>query len=224
LVKIIDYKNNQYHKVRHSEYLESNDLYSAWSDYAAYTYFRDVLPGEYILEFGGGLGNNLARIAKKAEVWMVEPSEIGCSKALQTGIKVAADLNDIPIKEFDYILCRHVLEHLDNPLSILRDLLGRLRKNGVFILILPVEKIDLAPIKEEIDYHLYAWNPRTVSNLLQRAGFQMLQYKYNYYTGRRILMPIYHSIGLKAYAFGMQILGRLFHARELIVLAKRRDA
>ncbi len=85
--------------------------------------------------------------------------------------------------KFDVILCRHVLDHFDNPLECLLNFKCLLNQNGQLKLILPIEKIK-SLVNNEIDYHLYCWTPRTICNLLVKAGYTNIKYKYNYFTGK----------------------------------------
>ena len=51
----IDYKSDEYHKNRHPEFINSETLTLAWSEFANLEYFRNCF-SQNILEFGGGLG------------------------------------------------------------------------------------------------------------------------------------------------------------------------
>ena len=217
--KIVDYQKNEYHNVRHKELIDDKELMTAWSYFADMAYFGEVRSGMSILEFGGGLGNNLIRVSGRAKATMVEPSEIGRNYAAQLGINAIPDLASLNGELFDFILCRHVLEHVDNPLIVLRELHAALKANWQLILVVPFEKPDLRPADDDIDYHLYCWNPQTLKNLLNRAGFCVDNYWYEYYGAKRKLMPVFKHFGGGAYARLVQRVGKIFGYRELVFSA-----
>lgn len=215
--KLVDYKNEKYHRERHPEFIESEELNLIWSEFAFQIYFNGLKSSLKVLEFGGGLGYNLFTANKFYDCYMIEPSDFGRQFAEKFGIKTFYDIPELlknDVKKFDKILCRHVLEHLENPKETLFMLKELLKEDGELILILPYEKNE-RPIKNEKDYHLYCWTPRTAINLLKAVGFNNITYKYNYFTGKRILLPIYKIFGLKIYSIALQILGKIFNAREL---------
>jgi hypothetical protein len=94
-----------------------------------------------------------------------------------------------------------------------------LNQNGKLKLIIPLEK-KLIPEVNEIDYHLYCWTPRTIYNLLNKAGYTNITYKYNYFTGKRILLPIYKLFGVVYYRLFMKLLGKLSNSKELYIQAE----
>jgi len=217
---MVDYALNDYHRARHSELIDSSELRSAWSEVAERLYFRGLRPGSRILEFGGGLGANLISVAARHETWMVEPSQIGRDIAASAGIRTAALLAEIdPSVSFDFILCRHCLEHVDEPFSVLRSLKERMREGSNLMLVLPVEKADLMPSDHDIDHHLYAWHPRAIVNLLSRVGFRVAEVRFEFFDGRRRLLPLRRLAGAKPYVTAVRYLGRALRSRELVVSA-----
>lgn len=219
-VDLVDYCSNDYHERRHPELLENPELLQAWAYFADLAYFQHVEPGQSVLEFGGGLGNNLLTVRKRAMTWMVEPSAIGRETAQQSGIRVAASLAELNGQRFDTVLCRHVLEHTDHPLSTLHALRERILAGGRLVVVVPCENVNLAATEDDLDHHLYCWNPRTLTNLLKRAGYQILRVRHETFGAKRKMMLIYHWMGGKAYAHAVRIVGRMFHFRELVVEAR----
>jgi SAM-dependent methyltransferase len=215
--QLVDYKNEKYHKERHTEFLRSEELNLIWSEFAFNLYFNGLKSKIKVLEFGGGLGYNLITASKFYDCCMIEPSDFGRQFAKKFGIKSFYDIPELlqnNKEKFDKILCRHVLEHLENPKETLVKLKELLKEDGELILILPYEK-KKRPLNREIDYHLYCWTPRTAYNLLRSAGFNNISYKYNFFTGRRFFIPLYKLFGIKVYALFLKIFGRVFNAKEL---------
>lgn len=218
---MIDYKSDQYHKDRHPEFINSQNLMRAWSEFAFVEYFKNRIVSD-VLEFGGGLGNNLIYLANKTNVWMIEPSAIGRNFAKKYEINTASSIQELKLLnsgKYDIILCRHVLEHVDNPVQTLMDLKSLLKSGGELILVLPVETNN-KPVSKELDFHLFCWTPRTAVNLLKRASFDHVKWKYNYFTGKRLFFPLYKSFGIRCYYPLMKITGFLFNSKEIVLIAK----
>jgi SAM-dependent methyltransferase len=219
--KIINYHEDDYQKKRHPEFLNSPELSDAWSAFVYIEYFNGIIDKD-ILEFGGAMGYNLIQLSKFNQVMMIEPSPIGRKTASSLGIKSYTNIEEMKKTEgnhlFDIILCRHVLEHVHDPLTILKDIKSLLKSDGFLILVLPYEK-QLKPVKEEIDFHLFCWTPRIAINLLNVAGFNNTTWKYNYFTGKRLFYPIYKNIGAKIYRFCLKITGRILNAKEMVFIA-----
>ncbi len=211
-----DYTRDEYHCKRHPEFLEDGELRRAWSCFANLAYFRGVAPGQSILEFGGGLGANLLEVAKRAKAQMVEPSALGREIASRDGIVAVADVEGLGEQDHDCILCRHVLEHIEHPASVLRDLRSRLKREGRLIVVVPCEKPDATPEPNDLDHHLYCWNPQTMANLLGVCGFRVERWRYEYYGAKRKLMPVYRRFGGEAYAKCVRAVGVVFGFRELV--------
>lgn len=219
---MVDYTQNEYHNLRHRELIVDDELREAWAHFADYAYFPDVISGMKVLEYGGGLGNNLLSVARRATAWMVEPSGIGRDIAAAAGIRCAEKIEDIAAERFDVILCRHVLEHVDYPLQTLMALHAVLNPTGKLVLVVPWEPADFPPVADEIDHHLYAWNPRALGNLLLRSGFVPGRHRYQFYGARRRLLPVYRTFGGPVYARAVELAGSLFRFRELVFADIRR--
>ena len=213
------YVGPEYHRKRHPEFLESKKLREAWSSFADTAYFQHVRPGDRVFEFGGGMGQNLLTVRHRAETWMLEPSELGRTVASADGVNVVSSLEELGDRLFDTILCRHVLEHVEEPYLTLRHLRERLTPGGLLVLCLPIERPDTFPRVEDIDHHLYCFNPQTISNLLERALYRVRRLRFEYYGARRKLIFVYDRWGAKAYSRMVRHVGRLFNFRELVVEA-----
>lgn len=213
---MIDYRSDAYHQNRHPELIASDQLQEAWSAYAHVTYFQAVRPGEAVFEFGGALGYNLLALVPTNPCAMLELSEVGRRSAARHGITCFADEAQVADRRFDHILCRHVLEHVPAPLTTLQTLRGWLKPHGRLVIVLPTEPPDDPPHDPEIDFHLYAWNPRIFINLARQAGLSVDAWRFNHYNGRRQCLPLYRRFGVNAYATAVRTLGRLTGAKEMV--------
>lgn len=213
----VDYEKDDYHQKRHAELIRDEGLQHAWAYCARQFYFRDLPTQSSIFEFGGALGYNLLALTEQHQCHMLELSEIGRAHARKFGITTYSTLADVPQSGFDAVLCRHVLEHVDNPLQTLEALRQLKKPASPLILVLPVESAVAVPVKAEIDFHLFTWNPRTISNLLTKAGYSNINHRFQFFNGRRLCLPIFRNLGSDAYVKAVETLGRLRRSRELVV-------
>lgn len=213
----IDYTKDDYHKLRHPELINSSELQIAWASCAKKFYFDGFQDGIDIFEFGGGLGYNLMALSDKNNCHLLELSEIGRLNAAKYNIATYSNNSDVCNKKFDVILCRHVLEHVDSPLETLIFLKSLLKSGGCLILVIPLENSEMKPIDHEIDFHLYSWNPRTIMNLVAKSGFSNSSYRFQFFNGRRILLPLYRLAGARVYSQAVSLFGRLTRSKELVV-------
>jgi len=91
-------------------------------------------------------------------------------------LHVYADVEDLPEGIiFDVIISHHALEHVDNPLDILRNLRARLKQGGRLIFVVPSEEWHKQKFyrPDDINQHLYTWTPLSLGNLFARAGFRV---------------------------------------------------
>jgi SAM-dependent methyltransferase len=221
VTEVFDYTGSEYHELRYPELLADKELRQAWSNFSDLAYFGNVVTGDVVMEFGAGLGANLLSVSKRAETWMIEPAAIGRRLAEQNGIHTASSIDELPHGiAFDFILCRHVLEHVCDPRSTLQALRKVLRVDGRLMLVLPCEPPNAMPDARDIDHHLFCWNPRTISNLLQVCGFKVVGLRNEYFNGRRRLLPFYRIAGGLAYARAIRFMGRMLRCKELVIESK----
>jgi hypothetical protein len=175
-----------------------------------------------VLEVGGALGWNLA-FSKELGIDcdMVEPSDMGRKVASERGITSYDMLSAVPIDSYDLILMRHVLEHIESPFEMLTQVSQYMNEKSTLTLVLPVEKLGQMPDVNDLNHHLYCWNPQTIHNLLQSAGYSVQSISHNYMTGRRLLLPLWRLGKRDAYVRMLGIIGRAFNARELVIIATK---
>ncbi len=207
-----------YHFIRHKQLIEDEEYYWARAEASANLYFSKKLQEKRILDYGCGIGQSIASLPNAAG--FDESSEARKNSALR-GIKVFESYKKIPKKKWDIIFCRHALEHIEEPFNTLKSLLPLLAPDGLLYLILPKEKHYQSGFEPDINQHLFCWNFRTINNLLNRAGFQIIQNREEYVLGYRVLLPIRRFFGKKIYAISVKLVGRILRNGELIILAKK---
>jgi 2-polyprenyl-3-methyl-5-hydroxy-6-metoxy-1,4-benzoquinol methylase len=128
------------------------------------------------MEVGGGHGLYISEaidiIGNKANYDLVDISStsLGIAKKLIKNDKVNYILSDIyrfePIQKYDFITMGEVMEHVENPVSLLKQLNGLLMDTGKVFITTPTN----APA---ID-HIYLFkNAEDIRNVIQEAGFNI---------------------------------------------------
>jgi SAM-dependent methyltransferase len=80
----------------------------------------------------------------------------------------------LPADHFDIITLHHVLEHLDDPFSILVKIRESLRDKGFLVVEVPnIEATCFAPIHRFHAAHLYNFNPETLEAIGNKAGYEV---------------------------------------------------
>lgn len=136
--------------------------------------------GKRVLEVGCGIGA-FAKILKE-KGYQVKASDISAfiidkAKKLQPKIEfVSEDVEKTTGKkgEFDLIFALEVFEHLNNPEIALKNLRGRLKKDGLLIFSSPYPTRRTLADPTHINVH----TPEEWMKLGKKAGFKFLELKY----------------------------------------------
>ena len=134
-----------------------------------------VKPNSVVVDFGCGTGGILKNLncSRKLGVEINEPS---VELAIQRGIEVYPDLSQIPDETADVVISYHALEHVEQPLTVLRELNRTLKTGGRIVAVVPADNargMKNRSWKEELNKHIYSWTPLTLGNLLVAAGFKV---------------------------------------------------
>lgn len=211
----------EYHKLKHSHLYSDPDYYNVRAELARLRYFEPQDWNKKILEWGVGLGQNIA-LFKNAIGYDI--SEFATDFCTTKGVLATTDLEALPENYYEIIISAHVLEHLENPLGALRISHSKLRKNGKLILILPLEvhkRLDSNKLRMDANQHLYSWNYQTLTNLLIKAGFKPISAETKYTYAYKKLLPL-RGLSLKAYNWGVAVAGWLMNDKELKIVAVKR--
>lgn len=137
-----------------------------------------------IMEIGCGEGILLERLNGRYKVWGIDFNEEAIRVARAKGLRVFPMTSDVfsaknPELKFDVVAFFHLIEHLENPLEFLKDVLGILNPNGFLFLSIPNPNRCMLKIgREDWDYpphHLTRFSKIGIKRLLERAGFQVLR-------------------------------------------------
>lgn len=90
-------------------------------------------------------------------------------------------LADLEIhKEFDVIVLRHVLEHIEDPGDFLRQLNAHLKQGGLILITIPnINSIGRYIFKENwewvLPWHLHFFYPKTLKALIEKMGYECVK-------------------------------------------------
>lgn len=143
--------------------------------------FSDALKFR-VLDFGCGDARFISSIALLGfETYGIDFSVTRKSRSNNQGVKILSNLSELDslnIEKFHAITLFQTLEHVEEPLSLLKNLATRMQKNGILIIEVPnCHGIDGPPVKFE-DFHnvqplehINNFTPSTLSDICKRAGF-----------------------------------------------------
>ena len=130
----------------------------------------EPLPGARVLDFGCGAGKLLNHLQDRGwDTYGIEP-------ALDLAFERHRRLQAVPGEPtFDVIIANHVLEHVTNPLELLRQFTGASRPGG--FLLVGVPRLDTLPYHRDYRYvingraHVTAYTWACLHELMSRAGW-----------------------------------------------------
>lgn len=150
---------------------------------------RYDLVGRDVVEIGCGDGHMLALMAKRGvrSATGFDPSAAGkpSPSAETPGVHIipeyfrAAQLE----RPFDFILCRHVLEHLPHPFAVLRDVRAAIGKRDcpVYFEVPNAQwMLESGSMWDVIYEHVTYWTPASLETLFRRAGFAPVSIRAGY--------------------------------------------
>ena len=147
---------------------------------------RARVSGSRLLDVGAGAGHFVARAADYGfDAIGVEPSELSAGYArAQLGVDVrtgSLDTADLPENAFDAVCMWHVLEHVADPLSLLRGVRERLRAGGRLVIEVPnIDSVGASIMRggwAHLDptAHVCHFGPRSLTVALEAAGYAVVE-------------------------------------------------
>lgn len=139
--------------------------------------------GFRLIDIGSNRGRFIDALIKEfpaAEAVAVEPDErVSDSVTGKAKLHVARiEALKLDDASFDVVHSCHTIEHLAHPLRVLKDHARILKPGGLLILDAPnIAIIGAEDIVEEwfIDKHLYHFSPRTMTRMVEAAGFEIVE-------------------------------------------------
>lgn len=134
-----------------------------------YKFKNFVKPSDRVIDFGCG-GGFILKLLNCSDKIGIEINNVARHFAHENGINTVNDISEIKNEWADVIISDNALEHTFSPYDVLINLFSKLKPGGKIILVVPQEKqIQWKP--NDINQHLYTWNPMCIGNLFVAAGF-----------------------------------------------------
>lgn len=143
--------------------------------------FRSYVRNRVWLDVGTGTGGILDELAGfAARAVAIEPQNAARNVLMENGYEVYASIFDIGNQEFDVVTLFHVLEHLTDPIGVLRELQEKMKVGGRIIIEVPhardflLEFFELKSFKEFTLWseHLILHTRQSLTAFLVDAGFK----------------------------------------------------
>jgi len=155
---------------------------TVWDDERRIKYLRRIIENREVLDFGCGNGGFMLRA--KEIVSSIEGIEV--ERRLEEhfqkyGLRVYKHIDEID-KKYDIITAFHVIEHMKNPIELIKKLVERLKNNGMIIIEVPNADDALLTLYKckAFTYwscHLFLFNNNTIKLLVEKAGLKLLYVK-----------------------------------------------
>lgn len=136
---------------------------------------EEVDKNEVLMDFGCGGGYLLDQFSNNKKIGF-EINKSAWEDIKSKNIHPVDNFDDIQDNSIGIIISNHALEHVQEPLSIIKNLYKKLKIGGKIILVVPCEQpndIGFYYRKNDINQHLFTWCPMTLGNLFTLAGFEV---------------------------------------------------
>lgn len=150
-------------------------------DQRRFLFLKDLIKNKSVLDFGCGAGGFLMRAQDVTSSAVGVELEVRLKAHFrEKGLKVFDDFSKVS-GTFDVITVFHVLEHMKDPVDVLRRLSRKLRKNGSIIVEVPSADDALLKLYENKPFsqftywscHLFLFTESTISSIAKKAGLKM---------------------------------------------------
>jgi 2-polyprenyl-3-methyl-5-hydroxy-6-metoxy-1,4-benzoquinol methylase len=154
---------------------------SAWDDDRRFIFLKRVIENKSVLDFGCGAGGFLTRARTLASnVAGVDVETRLKPHFRKEGLEVFTDIADAK-GLFDIITLFHVLEHMNDPITLLMRLSEKLNEDGQLIVEVPSANDALLRLYASEPFslftywscHLYLFTNTTISSIAAKAGLKV---------------------------------------------------
>lgn len=129
-----------------------------------------------VLDFGCGSGALLRAIGSRSgSIVGVEVNTTAAFHAQENGVSVVDDLQKIKTDSINTFISHHALEHVENPIHVMREANRVIRPGGKIVIVVPCDAASFKWRDDEFDMHLYSWSANNIGNLLKVAGFDSMK-------------------------------------------------
>lgn len=181
--------------------------------------FRPFIePNMTVVEFGGGGGYLLDNINAKEKI-NIEINDSARIEAEKIGIKSVKNISDINDNYADIIISTSVLEHVENPFEVVKELHYKLKDNGKIVFHVPNESCDTEYCRSDVNNHLYTWNCLTIGNLFKAAGYFVYSVQKVQEVWPKNYLEIEQQVSSEVFEMICDIAGKAFDENRCIIVA-----
>jgi 2-polyprenyl-3-methyl-5-hydroxy-6-metoxy-1,4-benzoquinol methylase len=152
-----------------------------WDDQRRFDMVKALLPNKKLLDFGCGAGGFLNKAQQLAESVAGIELELRVQKYWHNQIIIHPSMESAG-GGYDLITAFHVVEHLSDPIAMLKTLATKLSKNGRMIIEVPSSEDALltlydSPVFQHFTYwsqHLFLFNTETLRRIAKQAGLRIV--------------------------------------------------
>ena len=142
--------------------------------YYKYKFNKYIKTKFNILDFGCGSGELLDLIKCKFKIG-VEKNNLSLKKVRIKKINCVNKLENLSKKiKFDTIFALSVIDHLDDPVLLIKKLKNKLKRGGQIIIIIRHDSKNQNLKNSSYKEHLYSWSLLSFNNLLNSIGLKTL--------------------------------------------------
>jgi 2-polyprenyl-3-methyl-5-hydroxy-6-metoxy-1,4-benzoquinol methylase len=152
-----------------------------WDDQRRFDMVKAMLPNKKILDFGCGAGGFLNKARQLADSVAGVELELRVQKYWQEQITIHPSVESVG-GGYDLITAFHVVEHLSDPIAVLKALAAKLSKNGRMVVEVPNAEDALLSLYDSDAFqlftywsqHLFLFNAETLRRLAVQAGLHIV--------------------------------------------------
>ncbi|MDQ7060114.1 MAG: class I SAM-dependent methyltransferase [Sulfurimonas sp.] len=146
-------------------------------DKRRFEFVKEMIINKEIVDFGSGAGGYLIQAKEIAKsVIGIELDNKVISHYAKNNVPLTKDINTLEDAKYDVITAFHVLEHLANPVEILKLLVLKLKKGGKLIVEVPNSNDALLTLYKNEAFsnftywspHLFLYNDKTLELLFKK--------------------------------------------------------
>lgn len=181
-----------------------------------------IAPTDTVVDFGCGSGAILECLGA-AQKLGIEVNVAAREEASRRGIETLESADEVPRQFADVVISNHALEHTVRPIDELEALRDILKPTGRLVLCVPFDdwrkNRRFRVTQCEPDHHLYTWSPLLLRNLLEEAGYDVMESRLLHFTWPPFTLvcskfprPIFHAAG--------RLASVLRHSQQVIAVAR----
>lgn len=139
---------------------------------------REHSVGKQALDHGAGAGTFAKPVSKgDMNVLCIEPDDTLRAELAESGLDVAASLEEIPDGSVDYAYTLNVLEHIEDDHRAIADLYRCLKPGGRILVYVPAFQILYSQMDDHVG-HFRRYRRKPLIHILRSVGFEVSRGRY----------------------------------------------